>query len=157
VRRGEASESEKKRLSELVEKLCEELEVLPFRGRLVKHLLVRRPRLLPKWATGVPDAVDKILALFKEYLSYVCDQAVWQNISKDPSKTRRLYQGYSKEGSRANERLNVRDNSEEMVKRSRQRILDKCPKPSSPHKANHPPARKVVTLNRDRRLLLDKI
>lgn len=86
ARRGEASESEKKRLGELVEKLCEELEVLPFRGRLVKHLLVRRLTLLPKWAAGVPDAVDKILALFKEHLSYVCDQAVWQNISQDPSK-----------------------------------------------------------------------
>ena len=48
ARKGEASDSERKRLSELVEKLCEELEVLPFRGRLVKHLLVRRPKLLPK-------------------------------------------------------------------------------------------------------------
>jgi hypothetical protein len=86
ARRGEASGSERKRLGELVEKLCEELEVLPFRGRLVKHLLVRRPKLLPKWAAGVPDAVDKILALFKEYLSYVCDQAVWQSISQDPAK-----------------------------------------------------------------------
>jgi hypothetical protein len=93
ARRGEASGSERKRLSELVEKLCEELEVLPFRGRLVKHLLVRRPKLLPKWAAGVPDAVDKILALFKEYLSYVYDQAVWQNIRS--SETRRLYQGYA--------------------------------------------------------------
>lgn len=86
ARRGEASESKKKRLGELVEKLCEELEVLPFRGRLVKHLLVRRPKLLPKWAAGVPDAVDKILSLFKEYLSYICDQAVWQGISQDPLK-----------------------------------------------------------------------
>jgi len=86
ARRAEVSESEKKRLGELVEKLCEELEVLPFRGRLVKHLLVRRPMLLPKWAAGIPDAVNKILALFKEYLSYVCDQAVWQSISQDPSK-----------------------------------------------------------------------
>uniref|UniRef100_A0A7C2P0J5 Uncharacterized protein n=1 Tax=candidate division WOR-3 bacterium TaxID=2052148 RepID=A0A7C2P0J5_UNCW3 len=86
VRRGEVSEPEKKRLGELVEKLCEELEVLPFRGRLVKHLLVRRPKLLPKWAAGIPEAVNKILALFKEYLSYICDQAVWQNISQDPTK-----------------------------------------------------------------------
>jgi hypothetical protein len=86
ARRGEASESEKKRLSELVEKLCEELEVLPFRGRLVRHLLLRRPKLLPNWAAGIPDAVDKILALLKEYLSYVCDQAVWHNISQAPSK-----------------------------------------------------------------------
>ena len=76
---------------------------------------MRRPKLLPKWAAGVPDAVDKILALFKEYLSYVYDQAVRQNIRS--SETRRLYQGHanSEKGPGTNERLNVRDNSEKVV------------------------------------------
>ena len=76
TRGGEASEPERRRLGELFERLCEELEVLPFRGRLVKHLLVWRPRLLPEWMAGIPGSVDKILALLKEYLSYVCDHAV---------------------------------------------------------------------------------
>jgi len=86
ARRGEASKAERRRLGELVEKLCKELEVLPFRGRLVKHLLVWKPRLFPEWLAGIPRATDKILALLQEYLSYVCDHAVWQSVSQDPSK-----------------------------------------------------------------------
>ncbi len=84
AREGKISGPEKKRLGELVVKLSEELGILPFRGRLLKHILIRRPKLLPEWA-GIPDAVDKILTMLTEYLTYICDNTVWQNISQAPS------------------------------------------------------------------------
>jgi hypothetical protein len=122
----------------------------------VKHLLVRRPRLLPKWAAGVPDAVDKILALFKEYLSYVCDQTVWQNISQGPSKLDEYVKDIQK---RKPDQTNglifeiiARKWLREVVKghwiNAQNLVVPIKPITLQP--------KKVVTLNRDRRLLLNK-
>lgn len=85
TRLGEEAKAEKQRLDELIEKLADKLEILPFRGRLLKHLLTRRPTILPKW-TGIPDTVDKILSVIIEYLTYRCDYAVWEDIRLRPEK-----------------------------------------------------------------------
>jgi len=84
ARRGESAKAEKQRLGELIEKLAERLEILPFRGRLIKHLISRRPTILPKW-TGAPETVDKTLSILTEYLTYRCDHAVWHDISQNPT------------------------------------------------------------------------
>jgi hypothetical protein len=84
ARSGKLGAKEKERFGRLVDELAGGLNVLPFRGWLLKNMLSRRPKLLPEW-TGIPDAVDRILAVLTEYLAYVCDHIVWQNISQTPS------------------------------------------------------------------------
>jgi len=92
TRIGEEAKAEKQRLGELIEKLADKLEILPFRGRLLKHLLTKRPTILPKW-TGIPETVDKILFLVIEYLTYRCDHAVWQDISQNPTNINEYLEG----------------------------------------------------------------
>ncbi|MEM1944530.1 MAG: hypothetical protein QXO86_01210 [Nitrososphaerota archaeon] len=81
TREEDASQDERKLLSGMVKRLAEELNVLPFRGPLPQHLLTRRPKLFPRW-TG--DAVDKVLNIMAEYLSYRYDHVVWEDICRNP-------------------------------------------------------------------------
>lgn len=83
ARKGEISKSEKQRLGKMVRNLAEELNILPFRGRLLQYILTRRPTLLPRW-TRIPEAVDKVLTLTIEYLTYRCDHVIWNDISSRP-------------------------------------------------------------------------
>lgn len=81
------SKEEIQRLNELIEHIADKVEILPLRGRLLKYIIIKRPILLPKFIgeiTGIPDMVNKILALLIEYLNYKCDYVVWHDISNTP-------------------------------------------------------------------------
>lgn len=83
ARRGKVDKNEKEQLGRMVGRLAGELNVLPFRGRLLQYMLTRRPTLLPRW-TGIPDAVDKVLNIVLEYLTYRYDHVVWEDIRSNP-------------------------------------------------------------------------
>ncbi|MEM2154620.1 MAG: hypothetical protein QXY76_06880 [Nitrososphaeria archaeon] len=84
------TKEEKDRLKELFEHIANEIGILPFKGRLLKRIIVRRPKLLPKF-TKIPVVTDIFLQLLIEYLNYKCDHAVWDDISKDPENRLKAY------------------------------------------------------------------
>lgn len=89
VKNEEISKEEMDRLGELIEELSDSLEILPFSGSLLKLIITNRPIFLQGWLgdiTGIPEAVNKLLALLIEYLSYKCDHVIWYDISRNPGR-----------------------------------------------------------------------
>ncbi|MEM1574087.1 MAG: hypothetical protein QXY96_06400 [Candidatus Methanomethylicaceae archaeon] len=94
ARKGLATKEEKKQLGKKVKELAEKLDIFPFHGFFLKYLLPKKPTILPKWIK-IPYAVDNILNLTLEYLTYRCDHVIWEDISSNP----RNINAYLKENS----------------------------------------------------------
>jgi len=82
AREGKASSNERAQLGRMVKNLAQDMNILPLRGRLLQHLLPRKPVILPK-RSGIPVVVDKLLDVMVEYLNYRYDHEVWEEIRKN--------------------------------------------------------------------------